>query len=178
MDDTLESLYQQISAFDFTYCGMAHERIQRVKEGLEPIRNASIDHGYQRSEYCCSTTRAQRLGCAHTTGRIRFCEFLDALPRPMFDEERITKWKEELQKLDLLIVKVDWQKSDAELDHARQSDALCQGTQESPERNAQLANTSQLIRELIDTHTDYIERLRQLRNEVLAEIRFAQAHRV
>ena len=165
---TLESAAQQLSAFEFIHCGMEHEKIQRSGDGVEPLRNALADHGFQRFPYCSSGIRTQRLGCAHTSARGRFLQILNQLPPELASDAQWQLWKQELQQLDLDIIQVDRQKSDAELRHAKhcsipEYDAF-------PSLQQKLEQTESHIQHLIHTHQQYIQRLRQLRDAVLCQI--------
>ena len=170
MNVELESLCRQLAEFKFPQCGMLHERVQRTSGGEIPVRDSSVEHGYLRSEYCSSAKRRKRPGCAHTMARFDFESILNALPRPLFDKKKISNWKRTLQELDQLIIQVDWQKSDAELLHAKQCDALHQLDDDNGMVRQQIENPNGQILDLIDSHSKYVVRLRNLRDEVLAAV--------
>ena len=169
----LEAARAALARFEFVRCGMAHERIRREPGGQEPLPNPAVDHGLLRAEYCDGETRSTRLACAHTGARRDFIALLDALPSGVTDGDRIASWKEEIERLDLAIIDVDWRKSDAELAHARQSAILCADGGDAPENVHELGAIAAGIQDLVREHRSYVDRLREIRNEVRAEIHAA-----
>ena len=174
MNQELDSLCRQLAEFEFTQCGMLHEKIQRLPGQEVPLRDANSEHGYLRSEYCSGATRRKRLGCAHTIARADFESILNALAGTLMDQEQVSKWKETLRNLDISIIQVDWQKSDAELVHARQCDELNQNPNDKVAVRQNIENTTTQIQDLIDSHSEYVVQLQHLRDEVLTAVRSAQ----
>lgn len=162
MDEGLrKQLCQKLADFDFTRCGMAHEKIQLNTEDNLPVLDSSVDHGFAREHYCDPAIRETRLGCAHTMARNNFENILNKLPESEFDADEVSRWKNEVQELDMAIIRTDWDKSDAELDHARILVELSEASEQSAAQQKLHENESQ-IRELIKTQNKYIARLEQL----------------
>ena len=102
--DQLQNLRQLISGFDVVKCRMHHEKVQREPDGLCPVLNASIDHGFQRVPFCTGEVRRQRIACAHTMARINLVHALKDLPETVSSRDQVAQWKDRISRLDLEIV--------------------------------------------------------------------------
>ena len=91
---------------------------------------------------CNSTVRQKRLGRAHTTARQNVARLLDSLSEHSIDQNQIFAWQKRLNELDLAIIRVDWQKSDAELEHARQNVEMGNTTEKDFRLSAKLEQTN------------------------------------
>ncbi|WP_156817092.1 hypothetical protein [Rubritalea marina] len=146
---------------------MKHEKVQRSNNGIDPLPCSLSGEGFKRFQYCSNAIRSKRLGCAHTTARIRMLQILDDLPTRVAPEKQIEQWKSIVQELEQSIIDVDRKKSDAELAHAIQSAEIQREATKKSEIQGKLANTAAHIAELIKTHNHYLDKLERLRNEVL-----------
>ena len=164
----LPALRARLASFELVRCGMRHEQIQREPDGLLPLVDASVDHGFVRETYCDSAIRSSRLSCAHTTARYKLAEMLDQIPGSVRNAEQVSQWKEKISKLDMAIIEVDQKKSDAELVHARESDRVCASLEHAAEARQALDQISLKIRQLVSSHNAYSDQLSELLREILA----------
>jgi len=140
---------------------MQHEKVVRAGDGVSPLPNPSVDHGFRRAAYCSPEVRSRRLACAHTAARSKLAERLDAIPPSVIDPGQLQQWKAELSEVDLAIIQVDWRKSDAEIDHAAQSAAVLTRP-EDPARREVLRATEARLELLDQEHCGQIDRLARL----------------
>src|SRR5437588_11848017 len=77
--DHLQSVLGEISALSVVKCRMSHERVRREGEPLRPVVSRLFEGSYERIGLCSPEVRAQRLGCSHTTARIKLQDAIDRL---------------------------------------------------------------------------------------------------
>src|SRR5262245_30379302 len=67
----LRSLREEIATLWIVKCRMSHERVVRNGESGLPVICRFPEGGYQRVGLCTPEIRAKRLGCSHTSARIK-----------------------------------------------------------------------------------------------------------
>ena len=163
----IDQIRKELENFEFIHCGMAHEKIQRESDGISPLHDCAADHGLKRVTYCNAQVRSRRMGCAHTTARIKFLEILDKVPKTGLSSEKVEAWKQQVSDLDFAIIQVDQRKSDSELQHAQKSIELCDSPTKQAEISADLHKLNKVIDNQINEHGNYLNQLKSLRDEVL-----------
>lgn len=164
--DRLQNLRQLISGFDLVKCLMHHEKIKRESDGLYPVLNAAVDHGFQRVPFCTAEVRGKRLACAHTGARNRLTRALEGLSETVFSPDQVAQWKDRISQLEFKIVHLDWKKGDMEKEHARQSKEFCDGGGQVSEAEEAFREIDGTIRDLVDKHCVCVDRLSELLDEI------------
>jgi hypothetical protein len=77
--DRLSSLREEIVVLCAVKCQMSHERVIREADSMLPVVCSFPEGNYQRIGLCSPEVRAQRLGCSHTTARIKLGSAIDEL---------------------------------------------------------------------------------------------------
>lgn len=162
----LQKLRQLLSEFDPVKCGMRHEQIKRGPDGLYPVANTTVEHGFQRVTFCSADIRRKRVACAHTMARNNLIHALEDLSETVFCPDQVAAWKDRLTHLDLEIVQTDWKKGDAELAHARQSKEFCDEGGQASEAKAAFREIDGTIQDLVDKHGGCADRLSELLDEI------------
>src|SRR5579871_5742047 len=154
--ERLRSLHAEIASLCAVKCRMSHERVVRdATTGLPAACRFPIG-SFRRIGLCAADVRATRLGCSHTSARIKLTDAIDVLAVP-----GAARWREEARCLDNAIHLLDHRKGDAE---KRLAEAL-----ERAQRSEMRAVAGE-IRALEDEHDGYMERIERLKAQVLAEI--------
>jgi hypothetical protein len=69
--DHVSSLREEIAALRVVKCRMSHERVVRTADSMLPVVCRFPEGSYQRVGLCSAEARGQRLGCSHSTARIK-----------------------------------------------------------------------------------------------------------
>src|SRR5450432_2607361 len=75
----LHSLREEIAALRIVKCHMSHERVVRAAGSRLPVISRFPEGSYQRIGLCGPEVRAQRLGCSHTSARIKLEDAINEL---------------------------------------------------------------------------------------------------
>src|SRR5580765_1906636 len=162
----LSSLREEIAALSIVKCRMSHERTLSEPGSILPIKSKLFVGSYERIGLCSSELRTQRLGCSHTTARVKLATAVDELSK---ETDLATAWSQELNYLDNEIHLLDHRKGEAEtiLAHAREE--FCRAP-EPARQNATLAQAEKEVSEMEHLHDELVGRIGALRNRVIAEI--------
>ena len=161
----LSSLREEIAGLSIVKCRMSHERVLSESGSMLPVKSKLFPGCYERIGLCSPELRAQRLGCSHTSARVRLATAVDELSK---ETDQATAWSQELNYLDNEIHLLDHRKGEAEAVLARTTEELFRATQ--PGMNAKLAQTGNAVHEMERLHDDFVTRMGKLRDNVLAEI--------
>jgi hypothetical protein len=168
--DHLYSLREEIGALRLVKCHMAHERVIKADESMLPVISRSPENNYQRIGLCSPEVRAKRLGCSHTSARIKLADAIDELTS---SGEEVTglgqRLRGELGWLNNQIHLLDHRKGEAEKTLARMlEEAFRAGAGEL--KGEELMDAEYGVQELELAHDEYVERIGRLRDEILIEI--------
>jgi len=142
-------------------CGMSHERVLLTSDSMPLV--CRVPEGYKRVGLCTSEVRASRLGCSHTTARIKLKAAIEVL-EPGGSDSR-APLAAELNWMDNQIHLLDHRKGEAE-----KKLATIFETNNQVSNCALLGKAEEEIRELEQLHDDYVERIGKLRDKVVAEL--------
>lgn len=167
--ERLRSLRGEIAALCAVKCRMSHERVVRAGESMLPVASRLPGGGYERVGLCSPGARAQRLGCSHTTARVKLKDAINELracregagPGALFDGE--------LNWLDNQIHLLDHRKGEAEKALARLLEEA-HGARDDGRKAEKLAEAENGPREMERLHCEYVGRLSLLRDAVAAEM--------
>ena len=168
--DDFFSLREEITALSVVKCRMFHERVIRAEGSLLPIVLWYSKDSYQRVGLCSPEIRAQRLGCSHTTARIKLERAISELEK--FDEvirAPGSAFRKELSCLDNEIHLLDHRKGEAEKTVARIVEEL-NGAAEATGKVERLRQAEENVREMERLHDDYVDRLGELKDKVVTEM--------
>ena len=107
---------------------------------------------------CSSELRAQRLGCSHTTARVRLATVVDELSK---ETDQASAWSQELNYLDNEIHLLDHRKGEAEAVLADNGRVV---PRDAARYNAKLAQTENAVHELERLHDEFVTRIGKLRD--------------
>ena len=131
-----------------------------------PIKSKLFPDRYERIGLCSHEVRARRLGCSHTTARIKLADAVDEL-KPETDLS--AAWSQELRYLDNEIHLLDHRKGEAETVLARTQEEFCRaGGPVSPK--TKVAQAEKKVYDLERLHDEFVARISALRDGVMAEI--------
>lgn len=164
--DHLYSLREEIAALAIVKCRMSHERALNEPGSMLPIKSKLYLGKYERIGLCSHEVRAQRLGCSHTTARIRLADAVDELMR---ETDLAAGWSEELRYLDNEIHLLDHRKGEAETVLAREQEESCRAV-EPARLDAKVALAKREVHDLERLHDEFVGRIGALRDCVIAEI--------
>ncbi len=167
LDERLRAIEADIRSFDLSCCQLYHEKVKRKSDGITPIIDTSVEHGFERVTFCSNKTRASRLGCAHTSARVRLKNLIRKLPESFCHQAQAEHWTKCVIRLEMAIIRADMKKSDYELEHARCSANLCTSTQPAASTTEQLADLNEKIRLIELEHNACIQQLSSLCDEIL-----------
>jgi hypothetical protein len=166
----LSSLREEIVALCAVKCRMFHERVITEAVSMLPVVCRFPESNYQRIGLCSPELRSQRLGCSHTTARIKLGSAIDELEMAGADNSRPASFlAQELNWLNNEIHLLDHRKGDAEKALAK----ILEETYGSPDRvrtGEKLREAEEQIRELERLHDKYVDRIGALRDRVVTEI--------
>jgi hypothetical protein len=166
----LHSFREEIAALRIVKCRMSHERVIRVDGSTPRVICRFPENSYQRIGLCSPEVRAKRLGCSHTSARIKLEDAINELnssgekgngPGPRLSSE--------LSWLNNQIHLLDHRKGEAEKTLARMlEDAYRAGGW--GRKSKELMDAENAVQELERTHDEYVERIGRLRDRVVTEI--------
>jgi hypothetical protein len=162
----LSSLREVIAALSIVKCRMSHERVLSEPDSIFPIKSKFFVGSYERIGLCSSELRARRLGCSHTTARVKLATAVDELRK---ETDLTSAWGQELNYLDNEIHLLDHRKGEAETILARAREEFCRAA-EPARLNAKLAQAEREISEMEQLHDEFVGRMSALRDRVIAEI--------
>lgn len=166
----LSSLREEIAILCVVKCRMSHERVIRDQASGLSITCRFPEGSYQRVGLCAPDLRATRLGCSHTTARIKLDDAIKLLEMSKVrDKVAVSSLSRELGWLDNSIHLLDHRKGEAEKRLARIRDEVC-GAVESEEKWEKVREAEKEIGEMEQIHDEYVERLGQLRDKIVSEI--------
>lgn len=168
--DHLRLLRDEVSALSVVKCRMSHERIRRAGESLLPVICKFPEDSYQRVGLCSPDVRSQRLGCSHTTARIKLNDAIKELNKGNEkNSDQCLSLANELNWLNNEIHLLDHQKGDAEKTLAKVELEMHDGGERASGRE-KLVETQKAVREMERLHDDYVERIGVLRDNVVSEM--------
>src|SRR5689334_8016751 len=126
--------------------------------------------GGKRVGLCTPELRAKRLGCSHTSARIKLDDAIDVL-RISYGEENdsISVLRSELAWLNNDIHLLDHRKGNAEKRLARMLDEVSRAS-ESGDKGEKVREAENEVGEMEQIHDEYVEQLGRLRDRVVNEI--------
>lgn len=166
----LRSLREEIAALCIVKCRMSHERVVRdYTSGLSVI--CRIPEGsYQRVGLCTPDLRAKRLGCSHTSARIKLDDAINLLGASYRGNSAcVMVLSSELVWLNNAIHLLDHRKGEAEKQFARILDEVHQ-VGESVNMGEKLKEAENEVSEIEQLHDEYVERIGWLRERIVNEI--------
>ena len=164
----LFSLREEIAALCIVKCHMSHERVIRSAGTLLPVVSRTTN-SFERVGLCSPEARAQRLGCSHTTARIRLETAIDELDKGNDEHKGIVALGNELNYLDNEIHLLDHRKGEAEKTLARMLEEL-RGTDDSALEIERLREAEKEVRAMERLHDEFVARISMLRDTVMTEI--------
>jgi hypothetical protein len=166
----LSSLREEIVALCAVKCQMSHERVIREGDLMLPVVCSFPEGNYQRVGLCSPEVRTQRLGCSHTTARIKLGSAIDELDLDGADKSGPgSLLAHELNWLNNEIHLLDHRKGEAEKTLAR----ILEETYVAGDRArtaGRLRDAEEQIREMERLHDEYVDRIGALRAKVVAEL--------
>jgi hypothetical protein len=168
--DHLCTLRKEIATLLVVKCRMYHERVIGVVEPRLPLDCHFTETNYERVGLCRSEVRAKRLGCCHTSARIKLEDAINALNGRTEESNQLCLWLRcELNWLDNQIHLLDHRKGKAERTLARiAGDVHRDGG--SGRKGKDVSEAENEIQELEQAHGEYVERIARLRDRIIIEI--------
>lgn len=146
-------------------CRMSHERVVRDEVTGLPVPCRFPAGQYQRVGLCTPDQRARRLGCSHSTARIKLGDAIKALGAAYDQNDSAgMQFSSELTRLDNAIHLLDHQKGEAEKCLAARLGKGIEGG-EPGVREAERA-----IGEMEALHDRLVEQVERLRDRVVSAI--------
>jgi hypothetical protein len=165
--DRLRSLRKEIASLCIVKCRMSHERIRRVGEFRLPVVSRLPGGGYQRVGLCSPEARAQRLGCSHTTARIKLQQAIKELSIGHGNNDgQMSELTVRLNRLDNQIHLLDHRKSEAETNLAKIEEQKYRAGDRS-EKVEELNGAKKVVLEMERLHDKNVEQIGVLRDRVL-----------
>lgn len=164
--DRLRSLRREVSALRAVKCRMSHERVVRQGEHMLPAASRLPGVAYRRVGLCDHGERALRVGCSHTTARVKLKEAINELGG---GGGPATDLAGELNRLDNEIHLLDHRKGEAEKELARALEWAHRAGDQGGE-GVGLAAVENEVGELELLHDGYVEQVGTLRDRVMAEL--------
>ena len=166
----LSSLREDLLALCAVKCRMSHERVLKDPDTMLPLVYRFPEGSYRRVGLCSPEVRAQRLGCSHTTARIKLENAIQELAINDADDSGpgsiLTR---ELNWLDNEIHLLDHRKGKAEKTLAEVLEETCR-TGNRAHTSERLRETEQQIREMERLHDEHVDRIGMLRDRVMNEM--------
>ena len=169
--DLLRSLRADLVALCAVKCRMLHERVVRgnASSGL-PVACRIPEGNYQRVGLCAPELRAKRLGCSHTSARIKLDDAINLLDAHCGENEASgSLLKREAAWLDNAIHLLDHRKGEAEKKLAILQEEA-QRNPESGDREEKVRKVESELVEMEALHDEYVERTGRVRDRVVCEI--------
>jgi hypothetical protein len=166
----LRSLREEIATLCIVKCRMSHERVVRDGESGLPVICRFPEGSYQRVGLCTAEIRAKRLGCSHTSARIKLDDAIKKLATSYRGNNAASLlFSSELVWLNNAIHLLDHRKGEAEKSLARILDeAHRAGAQGDKGQN--MRESENEIYEMEQLHDEYVERIGELRDRIVIEI--------
>jgi hypothetical protein len=166
----LYSLREEIAALRIVKCHMSHERVIRADESMLPVIGRFPGNSYQRIGLCSPEARAKRLGCSHTSARIKLEDAINELNSSGEEGNGLgPRLSSELSWLNNQIHLLDHRKGEAEKTLARMLEEAYRAGGWG-RKGKELMDAENGIQELERTHDEYVERIGRLRDRVVIEI--------
>jgi hypothetical protein len=166
----LYSLREEIVALQIVKCHMSHERVITADESMLPIVCRIPENSYQRIGLCSPEVRAMRLGCSHTSARIKLEDAINELSSSAGEGNQLgPRLSRELSWLNNQIHLLDHRKGDAEKALARRLEETY-GAAGLGCKGKELLDAENGVAELERVHDDYVEQIGRLRDRVLIEV--------
>lgn len=166
--DRLSSLREEIAALRVVKCHMSHERVVRAPDSGLPVVCRFPEGSYQRIGLCSPEVRAERLGCSHTTARIKLER---ALREFDMDAENGTG------SVHCLATSLNWLNNEIHLLDHRKGEAekvvarILIEIAHDRERDCETLRKAEAeIRELEALHDEYVERLGVLKDRIVTRM--------
>jgi hypothetical protein len=167
--DHLSSLREEILALCAVKCHMSHARVIREADSMLPVVCRFAEGNYQRIGLCSPEVRAQRLGCSHTTARIKLGSAIKELDTGVEDNsEPGSIFSYELNWLNNEIHLLDHRKGEAEKTLAKILEEAY-GARDRAPTGERLREAEAQIREMERLHDEYVDRIGALRDRVVTE---------
>jgi len=168
--DYLCLLREEIAALCVVKCHMSHERIIRAGESMLPVVSGLPEGSYQRVGLCSPEVRAQRLGCSHTTARIKLEDAINELNRgDGASSGQGLSLGSELNWLNNQIHLLDHRKGEAEKTVAKTVEEMYRAGDRG-RKGEKLIEAKKDVREMERLHDEYVERTGVLRHKVVNEM--------
>ena len=164
----LRLLREEIAALSVVKCHMSHERIRRAGELMLPVACRVPEGSYQRVGLCSPEVRAQRLGCSHTTARIKLQDAINELNTGDAKSGQRSSLGGELTWLNNEIHLLDHRKGEAEKNVAKLEE-LSRDVDRS-HKEMELLEARNVVREMERLHDQYVELIGALRDRVVNEL--------
>lgn len=165
--DRLRSLRKEIAALCIVKCHMSHERIRRVGEFMLPVVSRLPGGEYERVGLCSPEARAQRLGCSHTTARVKLQEAVNELSIGHGNNDgQGLELAARLNWLDNEIHLLDHRRSEAEKRLAKIEERKYRFSDKA-DKSEELLGAKKLVLEAEHLHDKYVEQMGVLRDRVL-----------
>jgi hypothetical protein len=167
--DYLHLLREEIAALSVVKCHMSHERIRRAGELMLPVASSFPEGSYQRVGLCSPEVRAQRLGCSHTTARIKLQDAINELNTgDAKSAAQRSSLGGELTWLNNEIHLLDHRKGEAEKNVAKLEELY--RVVDRSHKEAELLEARKVVREMERLHDHYVEQIGALRDKVVNEL--------
>lgn len=168
--DYLCLLREEIAALCVVKCQMSHERIRRAGEQMLPVVCSFPEGSYQRVGLCSPEVRVRRLGCSHTTARIKLGVAINELNTGDGENGgQCTSLGSELSWLNNQIHLLDHRKGEAEKTLAKIEEEISRAGDRAG-IGAKLIDAQQAVREMEQLHDEYVERIDVLKAKVVHEM--------
>lgn len=166
----LYSLRAEVAALCAVKCHMSHERIVRAGEFMLPVICRFPEGSYQRIGLCSSEVRAKRLGCSHTSARIKLGDAINELTTGDGESSEQGEFLgRELNWLDNQIHLLDHRKGEAEKILARKEEEISRADDRAG-KEVELIEARKAIHEMERTHDEYVEQIGALRDRLVKEL--------
>jgi hypothetical protein len=149
---------------------MSHERVVVAADTMLPVVRCFPAGSFQRIGLCDHETRALRLGCSHTTARVKLGAAIRELDVCGGDGRGLAEsLGYELNLLNNEIHLLDHRKGEAEKELAKLL-LEARGDGARTHGDERLRKAEEDVREMERQHDEYVERMGLLRDRVLAEM--------
>lgn len=168
--DQLRFLREEVSTLCVVKCRMSHERVVRDAASGLAVMCRIPENSYQRVGLCTDELRAKRLGCSHTSARIKLDEAINVLGMSYGENNSGSmELSSQLALLNNAIHLLDHRKGEAEKKLARILDEAYRagGAWDIGEKVREVENE---VWEMEQLHDEYVEQIGRLRDRVVNEI--------
>jgi hypothetical protein len=137
---------------------------------MRPVICSLPEGSYQRVGLCSFETRTQRLGCSHTTARIKLQDAINELNTGNEEGRGLSlSLLGELNWLDNQIHLLDHRKGEAEKTLAKLEEEMYRAG-EQVSRGEELTQATKMILEMERLHDEYVEHIGVLRDRVVHQL--------